>query len=440
MKNPLSEKQLYALQEANARLNIWEGSVRSGKTFSSIIKFLIALSRGPKGAAMIVGVSRDAIQRNILPELCGMAGLRIPTPKSSQMMVFGRIVHIVGANDERAQRRIQGSTLAMAYVDELTLIPQGFFKMLLSRLSVPGAQLFATTNPDSPFHWLKTDFIDREGTDEHFDLKTFKFRLDDNPSLTKQYIDSLKAEYSGLWYQRYIDGAWVLAEGLVYDFFDEEDHVLNAPPGIAKEYVIGVDYGTTNPTVFLKIGFNPEVYPNIWVEDEYYYDSRKYNRQKSDTEYIEEFRQWLGPIAPGAVYVDPSAASLRVEMQHQAVPNVRDADNDVINGIRFVGNLLSNGTLKVCKKCTNLIKEIQTYRWDDKASARGEDKPLKENDHASDSLRYAIFTHFKGGITLDADRDTVDQAWNAARGISQELPRFFQDNYDSNSGRRAGGW
>jgi len=389
---------------------------------------------------MIVGVSRDAIQRNVLSEICGMAGVRIPTPKSTQINILGRTVYLVGANDERAQRRIQGSTLALAYVDELTLIPQGFFKMLLSRLSVADAQLFATTNPDSPFHWLKEEFLDREGVDDNLNLKTFKFKLPDNPSLTTEYINSLKAEYSGLWYKRYIDGDWVLAEGLVYDFFDEELHIIDKPPGRAKEYIVGVDYGTTNPTVFLKIGFNPECYPNIWIEDEYYYDSRKFNRQKSDTEYVEDYLRWMGIKKPDAIYIDPSAASLQVELEHQGVHNICNADNDVVNGIRFVGNLISNGTLKICRNCKNLIKEFQTYRWDEKASTRGEDKPLKESDHALDAARYGIFSHFQTGINLEASKDAINEAWNKARGVNQELPRFFQEHYDAHNHMRAGGW
>lgn len=269
---------------------------------------------------MIIGVSRDAIQRNVLIELCGLVGAPVPTPKATQINLFDRTIFLVGANDERAQRRIQGSTLALAYVDELTLVPQGFFKMLLSRLSVPGAQLFGTTNPDSPFHWLKTEFLCKPD----LDMNVFKFRLEDNPSLTKAYVENLKKEYSGLWYKRYIEGEWVLAEGTVYDFFDEEDHVIDLPPGLAKYYIIGVDYGISNPTVYSLIGYNPSTWPNIWLESEYYYDSKAKGRQKTDTELVEDLKEFIGNRVVRCVYVDPSAASFKVECMRQDIGGVID--------------------------------------------------------------------------------------------------------------------
>ena len=419
----LSQKQIESYVDSNARLNFWEGAVRSGKTFISIVRFMKALKNGPPGHAMIVGVSRDAIQRNILSELCSLIGAPVPTPKAMQLNLFGRTIFIVGANDERAQKRIQGSTLAIAYVDELTNIPMGFFRMLLSRLSVTGAQLFGTTNPDSPFHWLKTDFLAK--TD--LDMKVFKFKLDDNPSLSQAYINNLKKEYSGLWYKRYIDGEWVLAEGTVYDQFDEDDHILDMPPGLAEYYTIGIDYGTSNPTAFSLIGYSKKCYPNVWMEREYYYDSRAMNRQKTDTETCDDLIAFIGDKVVRCIYVDPSAASFKVEMQRRGVQGVMDANNDVINGIRYVGNLLTNGTFKVLRCCSNMIREFQTYRWDEKASLKGEDKPIKEFDHIADSLRYVLFTHFPGVLTGDQTDVDMDKIYADVMGFQSELPDFFQD-------------
>ena len=376
---------------------------------------------------MVIGVSRDAIQRNVIIELCALMGMPPPTPKSSQMNILGRTVHLVGANDERAQRRIQGATLAVAYCDELTLLPQGFFKMLLSRLSVPGAQLFGTTNPDSPFHWLKTDFLSR--TD--LDMQVFKFKLEDNPSLTMEYINNLKKEYSGLWYKRYIDGEWVLAEGTVYDFFDEEDHVIDNPPGPAEYYVIGIDYGTSNPTTFSLIGYNKKLWPNLWLEKEYYYDSRAKGRQKTDTEYVEDLKKFIAGKVVRCIYIDPSAASFKLECIRQGIGGVLDADNDVLNGIRFKGKLISNGTYKICRCCSNTIREFQTYRWDEKISLKGEDKPIKEFDHCMDGSRYALFTHFRQILTGECSSEDIDRIYADVMGVQSELPDFFRDNqYD----------
>jgi len=423
---PLSDKQVRSYDESNKRINIWEGSVRSGKSFISILRLIKELRFGAPGHVMIVGPTRDSIQRNVLAELCDLLGFPIPTPKSTQMVIFDRVIHLVGASDERSQRRIQGSTLAIAYVDEITLIPQGFVKMLLSRLSVPGARLFATTNPDSPFHWLKTEFLEND----KLDLASWKFRIDDNPSLDKAYVDALKNEYQGLWYRRYIDGDWVLADGTVYEFFDEEQHVFDFPNKRAEYYIVGIDYGTTNPTVFTLIGYNPSHYPNIWLEREYYYSSKEHNRQKTDTEYAEDLKDFISGVNVQAIYLDPSAASFRAELYRQGVDQVYDADNDVLNGIRFQSQLLANGTYKISKRCKNTIREYATYVWDTKASEKGDDKPVKDHDHCMDAQRYALYTHFGQSLDGIMKPEDVDRMYAEAMGFNQTIPRQFQQPYE----------
>lgn len=423
MSHLLSPKQLDSFQNSDSRINIWEGAVRSGKTFASILRFICALKDGPPGNAMIIGVSRESIQRNIILELCTFLGIPFPTPKATQMNIFNRIVFLVGANDERAQRKIKGSTLTFAYVDEVTEIPRSFFQMLLSRLSQQGAQLFGTTNPDSPFHWLKTDFLEKDT----LDLRRFRFELKDNPHLTQDYINNLKSEYTGLWYKRFIEGQWVLAEGTVYDFFDEDEHVINVPPGPAQYYIVGIDYGTQNPTVFTMVGYNNRFFPNMWIEKEYYYDSRKAQRQKTDTEYAEDLLAFINHYNVSVVYVDPSASSFKVEMAKQGINSVSNAQNDVLNGIRLLSKILNNGTLKICSNCKKTIEEFETYRWDEKACIKGEDRPLKENDHAMDSLRYAVYSHFGKGIEEEYTEKEINKMWESARGVQQDLPHFFRD-------------
>jgi len=321
-------------------------------------------------------------------------------------------MYVVGANDDRAEAKIRGSEFAGALIDEVTLIPENFFKMLLSRLSIPGSQLFCSTNPDSPYHWFKTDFIDRQ---DELDLKVFSFNIRDNPSLTEKYIKDLSAEYQGLWFKRYIQGKWVLADGAVYDFFDEERHVIPMSNAVAEYYIVGIDYGTTNPCVFTLIGYNSNNYPNMWLEREYYYDSKAHMRQKSDYDYVNDLIEFIDGYNVKAIYVDPSAASLKQEMMRNGVRGVKDAKNDVLPGIRFVGQLITNGTFKICSNCVETIKEFSNYLWDSKASARGEDKPIKRFDHSLDSIRYVLFTHFfdKKGTGM-----TEDDA--------QELERFYR--------------
>lgn len=305
--------------------------------------------------------------------------------------LYGRILHIVGANDERAAHKLQGSTVAGAYVDEITVLPEPVFEMLKSRLSVSGARLYGTTNPDSPFHWFKKKFLERSS---ELDIKSWNFRLEDNPSLDPVFVKNIKKEYQGLWHRRYIEGEWVLAEGTIFDFFDRDAHTIDYPPGAAQHYIVGVDYGTHNPTAFSMVGYSEKTFPNRWLEKEYYWDSKTTLRQKTDTEYAEDLKKFIKGYNVRTIYLDPSALSFKVELQRQGFANVVDAENDVLDGIRHHSLLLSNGTFKVCRNCTKTIEEYQTYRWDEKSSARGEDKPRKDNDHCLDSLRYALYTEW----------------------------------------------
>lgn len=357
-----------------------------------LLRWLEFCRSGPPGPLIIVGRTDKTIKRNIITPLQDIVGSAVQySIGKGEVKLYNRTMYVVGANDERAEGKIRGSEFAGALVDEATLIPESFFKMLLSRLSVPEAQLFCSTNPDSPYHWLKTGFIDRK---DELDCAVFSFNIRDNPSLTEKYITELSREYQGLWHKRYIEGKWVLADGAVYDFFDESIHVIDHPPGSANYYFSAIDYGTTNPCVFGLFGYNPSLYPNIWLEKEYYFDSAAERKHKSDYDYVRDFMDFSAGYHVKAVYIDPSAASLKAEFIRNGFTNVLDAQNDVLPGIRFQSQLLTNGTFKICFNCTNAIKEYSQYVWDSKAAERGEDKPVKRYDHCSDMTRYALFSHF----------------------------------------------
>ncbi len=412
----LSDKQIEAYQGSTSRINIFEGAVRAGKTFASLLRWIDYCVHGPKGALVACGKNQDTIKRNFVVPMQELIGSSIQYfPGKKEMIFYDRIIYLVGANDERATGKIQGSTFAGAWVDEASLIPESFFKMLLSRLSIPGAKLFATTNPDSPYHWLKTDYIDKE---EELNCKVFSFRLDDNPSLTEEFKNDLKAEYQGLWYKRYILGEWVLAEGTIYDFFDESLHVKALAPTYAKEYFLAIDYGTYNPFVALLIGYNDESHPAYWIEKEYYYDSRKEGRQKTDSEYFQELQRLFYQYYPiSLAFCDPSAASFIVECKRQGVRIVQ-ANNDVLPGIRTTANLLMNGDLIVLEDCENTIKEFGSYVWDDKSVKLGEDKPLKMSDHCMDALRYMCETRHGTGkkVNKQYQIETVNHLANLGHG------------------------
>lgn len=423
----LSSTQIASLKESSARINIWEGAVRSGKTYISLWRFLKELTYGPAGEYVMISKTYDAFKRNMLPQLVRMIGSDVRWYSGKrEMHVWGKTVHIVGADDERAESKIRGPTFSGAYVDEATIIPESVFTMLISRCAMGGAKIFATTNPDSPYHWLKRDYLSNNP-----DVKSWKFTLEDNPELSQDEKDYLKRQYRGLWYKRFIEGLWVQAEGAIYDFFDPDLHCIDFPMSTATSYIVGIDYGTTNPTAFILVGINAHKFPNIWVEDEFFYDSRKHQRQKTDAEYGMDLKKFITNKNINAIYIDPSAASFKAELLKQGFDNVFDAENEVVDGIRLVSTYLGEGTMKICRKCTNLIQEFQSYVWDAKSAKTGIDKPLKENDHALDALRYAMFTHFfgKSALTPLTPKD-LDRLERESRGESS-LPPFFQQPNDS---------
>ncbi len=407
-KDLFSPKQIEAFTKSQSRINIAEGAVSSGKSHIFMYRFLDELRTGPEGAYVIGGKSETTVIRNVLKPIQAEVGNIFRYNQSRrEFILFGKTVYVVGANDERAEGKIRGLTAAGGLIDEGTLLPRSFILMLLSRLRVENAKLFLTTNPDSKYHWLKTEILDKFADDPE-ELAHFKFRLDDNPYLPTKYKESLKKEYSGLWYRRFIEGEWVQAEGAIYDFFDTNVHCVKAPPTYAKYYILGVDYGTKNPFGAVLVGFNDDVHPALWVEKEYYWDSKVTGYQKTDAEYATALKQVFGNYAISTVFLDPSALSFQTELKRQRWP-VKPAKNDVIDGIRCVSTLLSQGDLVIVDKCTNLIMEFESYVWDDKSLNQGVDKPLKQRDHCLDALRYAIFT--KWGTRLSLKEVTREESY-----------------------------
>jgi len=298
-----------------------------------------------------------------------------------------------------------GSTLALAYVDEAPCIPAPFWSALLGRLSIKGAQLLATGNPEGPAHWLKKNWVDRA---DELDLRTWNFQLDDNPALDETYKVNLKKEYTGMWYKRYILGEWAVSHGLIYDSYDELNE-FDQPKDTPNYYIVGIDYGTSNATAAVLCAVSPTRWPQLRVEAEYYYDSVKKGRQKTDAELAKDIFDFVAYRSVKAIYVDPSAASLKLELRNLNLP-VIDAKNDVIEGIKIVSKFISQKNLVVHKGCTTLRECMQTYSWDPKAAEQGEDRPLKKRDHIMDSLRYAVYTAFPRGLFSHPDENlTIDQ-------------------------------
>ncbi|GAA2825277.1 PBSX family phage terminase large subunit [Kitasatospora sp. CM 4170] len=391
---PLSRKQIASVVESQHRINAWEGSVRSGKTVASLLRWLGYVANAPRGGELVmVGRTRDSINRNVFavltnPDLFGALAKQVHyTNGAATAVIMGRLVHVLGANDAQAEPKVRGMTCAGAYVDEATTLPRAFFDQLVARCSVKGAQIFCTTNPDNPSHWFRKEYLLRPAETR---LRSWHFTLDDNPFLDPEYVAALKATYQGLFYKRNILGQWVQAEGAIYDMWQPDTMVVDLLPHMTRWLAVGIDYGTANPFAGLLLGMGTD--RRLYVASEYRHDSRLAHRQLTDAQYSQAVQQWLREreAQPEWLFVDPSAASFMTQLWADGVLGVAKANNDVLDGIRSVGVAIGSGRLRVHRSCTGLLDELPAYAWDDKAAAAGEDKPIKANDHSLDALRYGL--------------------------------------------------
>lgn len=380
-----SDKQRAYFAEATARWNIKCGATRSGKTYMDyfVIPKRIRAIQGD-GLVVFIGNTQATLERNIFDPLRQIWGGALvgEVRNQNKIRLFGRECYALGADKRSSVTKLQGAGIAYAYGDEITTWAEPVFQMLKSRLDKPHSVFDGTCNPDNPNHWFKA-FLDSGA-----DIYQAHFTIDDNPFLSPAFVANLKQEYAGtVYYQRYIDGLWVRAEGLIYDGFSEAAHVVNDPGSYARYYV-GVDYGTQNPTVFLLMGKTETRWEII---DEYYYSGRTTKRQKTDRAYADDFLTFIADRPISGTVVDPSAASFIAELRSRGIA-VTPAKNEVLSGIRKTASMLGEGTLVVHERCRHTIDEFNAYSWDERACALGEDRPLKEHDHAMDALRYLVNT------------------------------------------------
>jgi PBSX family phage terminase large subunit len=399
---PLSERQIEYVCESNLFVNLAEGAIRSGKTASGLLRWLMYLAdpKMPRGGDLVVTAKTyDTAVRNIFnplrdPALFGpLAKATSYTRGAPTATILGVPVEVITFNDERAEARLRGMTCRGAYVDEWSLMPRSFHEQLLGRCSVDGSQVFGNTNPDNPRHWLMTEGIAeaRPGGRLAGDWYVLKFMLDDNPVLSEKVKARYRRQYTGLYYRRNILGEWTKAEGVIYDMWDPARHVVKTLPGITRWVALGVDYGTVNPFAGLLLGVGVD--GRLYLAREWRWDSKKEQRSLTDAEYSARLRAWLDQLGvrPDWICVDPSAASFTTQLfRDGATPT--PADNAVADGIRLVASLLAEGLLLVHESCAGWIAEIGGYVWDEKAALLGEDRPVKVDDHSMDAGRYAIKT------------------------------------------------
>ncbi len=414
---------------------IADGAIRSGKTVCMSLSFVFwAMSSFSGQNFAMCGKTIGSFRRNVLFWLKLMLrsrGYRVADHRADNLVEVSRgdvtnYFYVFGGKDERSQDLIQGITLAGVFFDEVALMPESFVNQATGRCSVTGSKYWFNCNPDGPYHWFKVKWIDKslgflgrkkaailreeaikEGKKP--DLKKLlyvHFTMDDNLSLSEEIKIRYRSVYSGVFFKRYILGLWTMAEGIIYDMFDKDKHVVDVEQLVRDgrikwigDYYVSCDYGTQNATVFL-----------LWrkADDgkwyclrEYYYSGRERGTQKTDAEFAADLREWLDGISPRYVVLDPAAASFRAQLKEDGF-HIKNAQNDVLDGIRFVASLLNQAGIVFDKSCENTVKEFGSYIWDAKAVERGEDKPVKERDHCMDAARYHAYTIIRrrGGMKI----------------------------------------
>lgn len=369
---------------------ICDGSIRSGKTVAMTVGFVMwAMTRFNDQNFAICGKTIESLRRNVTSNLSKwLAGVfsfkEHRTENKIVVTAAGRSnsFYLFGGKDESSAALIQGITLAGILLDEVALMPESFVNQATSRCSVEGSKFWFNCNPEGPSHWFYQGWVLKARKRKMLHLH---FTMDDNLSLSARTKARYENQYSGVFYQRFILGLWVVAEGLIYTMFNKDFHVVPSVPRPYDKYYISIDYGTRNPTSMGLWGRSCGVWYRM---REYYYDSRKQGRQLTDEEYYAELEKLAGDLFISGVIVDPSAASfLETIRRHGRFYDIK-ASNAVLDGIRNVSTHLKAGDLLICDGCVDCIREFGLYRWDEKAI--GGDRPIKENDHAMDDVRYFV--------------------------------------------------
>ena len=380
----LSPKQIEFARYGTHRWNFKGGATRSGKTyldFKWIIPMRIRERAGKDGLSVILGVTKSTIERNVLEPMRNLYGDKLVGAISSDntAWIFGEKCYCLGAEKVSQVSKIRGASIKYCYGDEVADWSEEVFALLKSRLDKEYSCFDGTYNPQYPNHWLKI-FLDSDA-----DIFSQEYTIDDNPFLPPAFVENLKKEYAGtVFYDRYILGKWTLAEGLIYPMFNDSCIVDELPE--AGEYYISCDYGTLNP-------FSA----GLWCVNsgravrvaEYYYSGRDKQYQLTDEEYYAEVEKLAGDKNIRHIIVDPSAASFIACIKKHGRFSVRKAKNDVMYGIRLTSAMLRAGAIKIGSDCGDAIREFGLYRWDEGST---EDKPIKENDHAMDDIRYFCAT------------------------------------------------
>jgi PBSX family phage terminase large subunit len=372
-----------------------DGAIRSGKTLCMSLSFVLwAMSTFNQQNLGMAGKTIGSFRRNVLFWLKLMLKSRkyhVIDHRTDNMIEVSKngvtnYFYIFGGKDERSQDLIQGITLAGMFFDEVALMPESFVNQATGRCSVDGSKYWFNCNPDNPRHWFKLNWIDKA---KEKNLVYLHFTMDDNLSLSPKIKQRYWSMYVGVFFKRFIEGIWCVADGLVYSMFDEDKHVIHGECPYSPMHHVSIDYGTVNPFSAGIWGFDGK---RAIRERELYYNGREKGVRLDDETYYQKLKELIGDTPIEYIIIDPSAASFIEVIKKHGEYMVKGAKNDVLDGIRVTTTFLNTGRLFVHESCTNTIEEFGLYSWDEES---GDDKVIKENDHAMDDTRYYCNTFMR---------------------------------------------
>lgn len=412
----VSPKSKDFFDNSDAWINIAEGSVRSGKTITCSVRWLTFVLSSPHDEFLMSGKTIATLERNVLKSFFKMLnneGISYHHDRYRNILIIGpetvnKTIYLMGFNDEGATDIVAGMTVGGWYGDEVTRNPKSTVEMAISRCSLPGAKMFLNMNPASPYHFLYTDYINNKELIESGTVKVWKFLLEDNLNLPKQYVEELIRvnKKNPLFYKRNILGQWVLAEGAIYDMFNEDLHVFSKAPRI-DEINICCDYGVSTVTTFGVMGIHKDTHHgnSYYLLEETYYDAEQMGVAQSDSERVDDLvklQEKYHLNKNNTIFLPHDAASLKAEAKKdkRIKMKVKTHTPDTYEEITSIQNLFATNRFKIHEGCKNSISQTQSYSWDIKAQQRGEDKPLKDNDHCPDMWRGGIFGPRHKGASL----------------------------------------
>lgn len=374
---------------------ICDGAVRSGKTLCMSISFISwCFYHFSDTSFALCGKTITSLRRNVITPMLPVLeelGFKCDYKISRNVVEISKgsatnRFYLFGGRDESSASLIQGMTLGGVMLDEVALMPRSFVEQALARCSLEGAKFFFNCNPEHPYHWFYIEWIKKC---KEKNMLYIHFSMEDNPSLSKKVIDRYKSLYSGAFYERFVEGKWVTAEGLVYSMFDSNRHIRQCDGKISC-YYLSCDYGTVNP---FSLGLWGKCGNKWYRTDEYYHSSRDTGVQLTDEEYYSKLKKLAGERKIEAIVIDPSAASFIQTIIRHKEYKVLKANNDVLSGINRVCQALKNDEIFFSPACKDTLREFSIYRWDNSIK---QDAPKKENDHAMDDIRYFVSTVIDG--------------------------------------------